>query len=123
MFNIGPDKILIILVVAMIVVGPKRLPELGRAVGRGLNELRKLQAEAKDMVQFDLESYVDDDLEEPVTEPPEDDSEPESSDGHHHAEPIIEERENSLEEDGSPMKAPDAEADDNLHPDGPATAP
>jgi sec-independent protein translocase protein TatA len=56
MFNIGPQEVLIILIVALIVVGPKRLPELGRTIGKGLNEFRKLQDEVKDMVKFDLGS-------------------------------------------------------------------
>ena len=54
MFNIGPQELLIILIVALVVVGPKRLPELGRTIGRGLNEFRKLQDEVRDMVKFDL---------------------------------------------------------------------
>jgi sec-independent protein translocase protein TatA len=54
MFNIGPQELLIILIVALVVVGPKRLPEFGRTIGRGLNEFRKLQDEVRDMVKFDL---------------------------------------------------------------------
>lgn len=54
MFNIGPLEILTVLVIALVVVGPKRLPELARMVGRGLNEFRKIQDEVKDMVKFDL---------------------------------------------------------------------
>ncbi|MCL6522809.1 MAG: twin-arginine translocase TatA/TatE family subunit [Firmicutes bacterium] len=40
MGRIGPMEILIILVIALVVFGPSRLPELGRAVGRGLREFR-----------------------------------------------------------------------------------
>ena len=54
MFNIGPLEILTVLVIALVVVGPKRLPELARTIGRGLNEFRKIQDEVKDMVKFDL---------------------------------------------------------------------
>ena len=54
MFNIGPLEILTVLVIALVVVGPKRLPELARMIGRGLNEFRKIQDEVKDMVKFDL---------------------------------------------------------------------
>jgi sec-independent protein translocase protein TatA len=38
--NIGPAEILVVLVVALIVFGPKRLPELGRSLGRGIREFR-----------------------------------------------------------------------------------
>ena len=54
MFNIGPQELLLVLIVALIIVGPKRLPELGRTIGGWLNEFRKIQDEVKDMVKFDL---------------------------------------------------------------------
>src|SRR5919204_176636 len=41
--NLGPAEILVILVVALVVFGPKRLPEVGRQVGGALRELRKVQ--------------------------------------------------------------------------------
>ncbi len=41
--QLGPLEILVVLVVALMVFGPKRLPEVGRQVGHGLRELRKIQ--------------------------------------------------------------------------------
>ncbi|MBI3783195.1 MAG: twin-arginine translocase subunit TatB [Deltaproteobacteria bacterium] len=41
MFGIGTPELLVILVVALVVLGPKRLPEVARALGKGLAELRK----------------------------------------------------------------------------------
>ena len=38
--NIGLPEILVVLVIALIVFGPKRLPELGRSVGKGIREFR-----------------------------------------------------------------------------------
>jgi sec-independent protein translocase protein TatA len=38
--NIGPLELAIVLVIALIVFGPKRLPELGRSLGRGLREFK-----------------------------------------------------------------------------------
>ena len=38
--NIGPLEIGIVLVIALIVFGPKRLPELGRSLGKGIREFR-----------------------------------------------------------------------------------
>ena len=52
--NVGAQELLIIFVIALVIVGPRKLPELGRALGRGLNELKKLQDEVRDMVKFDL---------------------------------------------------------------------
>ena len=39
--NIGPLEIAIVLIIALIVFGPKRLPELGKSLGRGINEFRE----------------------------------------------------------------------------------
>ena len=41
--QIGPAEILVVVLVALLVFGPHRLPEVGRQVGKGLRELRKLQ--------------------------------------------------------------------------------
>jgi sec-independent protein translocase protein TatA len=54
MLNIGPPELLLIFVIALVIVGPQRLPELGRTVGKGLREFRKMQDEVKDMVKVDL---------------------------------------------------------------------
>ncbi len=40
MSNIGPFELAIVLIIALIVFGPKRLPELGRSLGRGIREFR-----------------------------------------------------------------------------------
>lgn len=38
--NIGPLEIAIVLIIALLVFGPKKLPDLGRSVGRGISEFR-----------------------------------------------------------------------------------
>jgi sec-independent protein translocase protein TatA len=38
--NIGFPEILVVLIIALIIFGPKRLPELGRSVGKGIREFR-----------------------------------------------------------------------------------
>jgi Tat protein translocase TatB subunit len=55
MLNIGTPELLVILVIALLVVGPQRLPELARQIGRGLREFRKMQDDVKDMVKLDLD--------------------------------------------------------------------
>jgi sec-independent protein translocase protein TatA len=38
--NIGPLELAIVLIIALVVFGPKRIPELGRSLGRGIREFR-----------------------------------------------------------------------------------
>src|SRR5262245_1394198 len=52
--NLGAPEILLILVVALLVFGPHRLPELGRQVGGAVRELRRMQ----DSVKSELQSVI-----------------------------------------------------------------
>ena len=47
MFGIGMTELLIVLVVGLIVIGPKKLPELARTLGRGLAEFRRASTEMR----------------------------------------------------------------------------
>ncbi len=55
MLGIGMQEILIILVVALIVIGPKRLPELARTLGKGFAEFRKAADDLQETVRMDLQ--------------------------------------------------------------------
>jgi sec-independent protein translocase protein TatA len=49
--NLGAPEILVILVVALLVFGPHKLPEIGRQVGGAMRELRKMQDSVKQELQ------------------------------------------------------------------------
>ena len=51
-FGIGIWEILILLLVILLVFGPKRLPEMGRSLGRGMREFKDSISGAKDMEDF-----------------------------------------------------------------------
>lgn len=53
MFGIGFPELLVIMVVALIVVGPSRLPDLARALGRGYAEFRRATDELKQTFEQD----------------------------------------------------------------------
>jgi TatA/E family protein of Tat protein translocase len=62
--SLGPAEILVILVIALMVFGPKRLPEVGRQVGSAMRELRRMQ----DSVKSELDTVLHPDV-TPVTPP------------------------------------------------------
>lgn len=39
--NIGPMELIIVLAIALIVLGPKKLPEVGKSVGKGMREFKE----------------------------------------------------------------------------------
>jgi len=51
MFHMGTQEILIILAVALIIFGPKKLPEIGRSIGQGLRELKRASREVMDAIE------------------------------------------------------------------------
>jgi sec-independent protein translocase protein TatA len=60
--NLGPAEILVIIVVALLVFGPKRLPEVSRQVGGALRELRKVQ----ETVRSEIDAVINAEPEAPA---------------------------------------------------------
>lgn len=62
--SLGAPEILVVLLIALLVFGPNRLPEVGRQVGKGIRELRKLQ----ETVRSELDGVLHGDDEPPTAE-------------------------------------------------------
>jgi Tat protein translocase TatB subunit len=58
MFGIGLPELIIIMVVALVVIGPKKLPDLAKALGKGMAEFRKATEDIKE--SLDLEEDLED---------------------------------------------------------------
>jgi len=55
MFGIGMPEMILILAVALIVLGPKKLPDLAKSLGRALREFKKATSELKESIDVDNE--------------------------------------------------------------------
>jgi len=53
--NIGLPELLIILAIALLIFGPKKLPEVGRSIGRALREFRKTSDEIKEKIEEEIQ--------------------------------------------------------------------
>jgi Tat protein translocase TatB subunit len=53
MFGIGFPELILIMVIALIVIGPSKLPDLARALGKGMAEFRKATQDIKDSLDLD----------------------------------------------------------------------
>ncbi len=55
MFNMGMTEMLIIGAIALVVIGPKKLPNIARSLGRGLKEFKKASNEFKNTIKDELD--------------------------------------------------------------------
>jgi len=69
-FNVGTPELLLILLVGLIVLGPTKLPEAARQVGKAMAKLRRIGA--------GFQAEMRDALQEPVKEPPVEPAEPDT---------------------------------------------
>ena len=52
-FNIGPGELIIVLIIALIVVGPGKLPDVGSALGKSIREFRKAATDVKESTSLE----------------------------------------------------------------------
>jgi sec-independent protein translocase protein TatA len=71
--NIGPMELIVVLVIALVILGPKKLPGLGRSLGTGMREFKEsITGANKDDDKHELTASDDDDS--PVTPEQHDDA-------------------------------------------------
>ena len=70
--NVGPLELMLVMAIALIVLGPKKLPEVGRSVGKGLREFKgALSGASRDAPSFDQwQPEEDEEEDEAVPEQP-----------------------------------------------------
>lgn len=72
-FGIGGGEVILVLIVALIIWGPKRLPEIARTLGKTVNMLKKSTYDLTSQITRELDTENTKDKEKDVPSPPEGD--------------------------------------------------
>jgi sec-independent protein translocase protein TatB len=70
MFNVGAGEMVIILVAALLVLGPSRLPEMARAIGKFMREFRRQTDDVRGMVEREFYKMDEEELRAPPSPDP-----------------------------------------------------
>jgi sec-independent protein translocase protein TatA len=52
-FGIGPGELIIVLIIALLVIGPGKLPDVGAALGKSIREFRKASSDVEEATRID----------------------------------------------------------------------
>ncbi len=110
MFDIGLQELVLIFVIALIVFGPKNMPQLGRALGRAMREFRRASDEFRSTIETNLQIHEIDPIPTPFTpEPAQAPAAGPTGDGEGAATPVV--NVDRVEETaGEPAAVPEGEA-------------
>jgi len=64
--NIGLPELLIILAIALLIFGPKKLPEVGRSIGKAIREFRRTSDEIKEKIEQEIQAEELKDIQEDI---------------------------------------------------------
>ena len=67
--SIGPAELILVLILALLVFGPSKLPEVGRTIGRSLREFRQASSGLREEFERDLDIEADLDVDDDDDEP------------------------------------------------------
>ena len=56
MFGVGTSELIIILLIALLILGPKEIPKVARTIGRGMREIQRAKDELKKNIEFEDET-------------------------------------------------------------------
>lgn len=68
MFGIGPMELVIVLIIALVIFGPKKIPEIANALGKSINEFKKGSRDLEASVRKELEAGDDADKKETASQ-------------------------------------------------------
>ncbi len=74
MFGVGSSELIIILIIALLILGPKEIPKVARTIGKGMRELQRAKDELKKNIEFEDNpvSEIKSDITEMINETKED---------------------------------------------------
>ena len=66
--SIGPTELILIFIIALLVFGPKKLPEIGKSVGKALGELKKASEDIKGRIEDEIQASEIRDIQKDIKE-------------------------------------------------------